>query len=298
MAFVNKLVIASSIGEAPITFDINRNAEDVSFIQIVLDSVATSLGDYTYSYSSNTAGVPTIILGITGVIANRTPYFYVDGIPYSAILNYSAGVNAGAATYIIGEGMTPLFDLNYSIASNEFLLPYCPQSCNKPIFVSELYEGDTYIPYYLDMVDGSTVYLDGTINNSITYQEKGLIEASTALVKGQIVRLFVNGCDTYSESYIVKSRPEDCDFIQQTPCYIKVLDIQVETVDLLFGKIKSLNVASYGDLKYRINNGDWYDSWTQLGKFPLSTGVNLQIKSKANPSCKIEFPMLVIQKLS
>jgi hypothetical protein len=184
------------------------------------------------------------------------------------------------------------------LESEEFSIEVCCQDCNKPIFVSELYEGDTYIPYYLDMVDGSVVILDGTISQSTTYQEKGLIEVSTPLVKGQVVRLFVDSCDTYSESLIVKSIPEDCDFNQQIPCYIKVLDIKVETVELLFGKIKSLNVSSYGDLKYRINNGDWYDSWTQLDKFPLSTGVNLQIKSKANPSCKIEFPMLVIQKLS
>jgi hypothetical protein len=191
----------------------------------------------------------------------------------------------------------PFFNIEKSLESEEFSIEVCCENCNKPIFVSELYEGDTYIPYYLDMVNGSIVILDGTVNQTSTFQQKGLIEASTPLVKGQVVRLFVDSCDTYSESYIVKARPEDCDFMQQTPCYIKVLDIQVETVDLLFGKIKSLNVASYGDLKYRINNGDWYDSWTLLGKFPLNNGVNLQIKSKANPSCKIEFPMLVIQKL-
>lgn len=289
MAFINKLVIACD-GVAPVTVGINLNDDNVTFINSSLSFIPPSLGTYSYSYTLNPAGLPIIKLTVSG--ATCPSYFYVDGVPYSATLD------GGAAEYIIGEGMTPLFNLDYSLASNEFRFPICCENCNKAIFVSELYEGDTYVPYYLDMIDGTIVTLDGTTNSAITYQQKGLIEASTALVKGQVVRLFVNNCDTYSESYIVKSRPEDCDFIQQTPCYIKVLDIQVETVDLLFGKIKSLNVASYGDLKYRINNGDWYDSWTQLGKFPLSTGVNLQIKSKANPSCKIEFPMLVIQKLS
>jgi hypothetical protein len=290
MALINKLVLLCGSDPA-ITYNINlENTENVA-IQAILNTIPIGLGDYNYTIELAPSGAFTSKLQI--IDATCTPYFYVDGVPYTASLNAGNDV-----TLTIGEGLVPFFNVDESLESQEFTIDACCESCNKPIFVSELYEGDTHIPYYLDMVDGSIVILDGTINQSTTYQQKGLVEASTALVKGQVVRLFVNGCDTYSESYIVKSRPEDCDFIQQTPCYIKVLDIQVETVDLLFGKIKSLNVASYGDLKYRINNGDWYDSWTQLGKFPLSTGVNLQIKSKANPSCKIEFPMLVIQKLS
>lgn len=290
MALVNKLVLLCGTDPA-VTYDINLEDTNVSGIQTILNTVSKGYGDFIYSIELSPNGLLTSILTIDG--ATCTPYFYIDGVPYTATLSV-----AGDVALRIGQGLTPFFNVEKSLESQEFSIEACCENCNKPIFVSELYEGDTYIPYYLDMVDGSVVVLDGTANNCITYQQKGLIEASSALVKGQVVRLFVNTCDTYSESYIVKSRPEDCDFIQQTPCYIKVLDIQVETVDLLFGKIKSLNVASYGDLKYRINNGDWYDSWTQLGKFPLSTGVNLQIKSKANPSCKIEFPMLVIQKLS
>ena len=291
MALVNKLVILCGSTTA-VTYYINLENTNNVGIQAILNSIPIELGDYNYSIEVASSGLFTSILQIVDAGATCIPYFYVDGVPYTASLN------DGDVTLTIGEGTVPFFNVDKSLESQEFTIEVCCEYCNKPIFVSELYEGDTYIPYYLDMVDGSIVILDGTINQAGTVQQKGLIEVSTPLVKGQVVRLFVNGCDTYSESYIVKSRPEDCDFIQQTPCYIKVLDIQVETVDLLFGKIKSLNVASYGDLKYRINNGDWYESWTQLGKFPLSTGVNLQIKSKANPSCKIEFPMLVIQKLS
>jgi hypothetical protein len=291
MSLVNKLVILCGSNPA-VTYDINLENTNNVAIQAILNTIPIELGDYNYSIEVASSGLFTSILQIIGAGATCTPYFYIDGVPYTASLDN------GDVTLRIGEGTVPFFNVNESLESQEFSIEICCQDCNKPIFVSELYEGDAYIPYNLDMVDGSIVYLDGTINNTLTYQQKGLIEVSTPLVKGQVVRLFVNGCDTYSESLIVKSRPEDCDFIQQIPCYIKVLDIQVETVDLLFGKIKSLNVSSYGDLKYRINNGDWYDSWTQLDKFPLSTGVNLQIKSKANPSCKIEFPMLVIQKLS
>jgi|Laugrespbdmm15sn_2_1035079.scaffolds.fasta_scaffold35315_2 hypothetical protein len=289
MALINKLVLLCGT-EPAITYDINLEDTDSVGINAVLNTIPSGLGDYTYSTELTPSGLFTSILTIDG--ATCTPYFYVGGVPYTASLN------SGDVILRIGQGLTPFINVDKSLESQEFSIELCCENCNKPIFISELYEGDTYIPYYLDMVNGSIVILDGTTNQTSTFQQKGLIEASSPLVKGQVVRLLVDNCDTYSESYIVKSRPEDCDFIQQTPCYIKVLDIQVETVDLLFGKIKSLNVASYGDLKYRINNGDWYDSWTQLGKFPLSTGVNLQIKSKANPSCKIEFPMLVIQKLS
>jgi hypothetical protein len=289
MALVNKLVILCD-GDPAVTYDINLEDSDSSGIQAILDTIPIGLGVYDYSTEVTANGIFTSILTITD--ATCTPYFYVGGVPYTA------SRDGGDVVLRIGQGLLPFFNLDKSLESQEFTIESCCDYCNKPIFVSELYEGDTYIPYYLDMVDGSMVILDGTINQGGTFQQKGLIEVSTPLVKGQVVRLFVDGCDTYSESLIVKSRPEDCDFAQQIPCYIKVLDIKVETVDLLFGKIKSLNVSSYGDLKYRINNGDWYDSWTQLDKFPLSTGVNLQIKSKANPSCKIEFPMLVIQKLS
>jgi hypothetical protein len=289
MAIVNKLVLLCG-DDSPITYNINTQSDDVVGIQTILNTIPDIYGDFNYGFQTTLSGIVTSTLTIDG--ATCTPYFYVAGVPYTATL--SAG---GDVVLTIGQGLSPFFNITVSLEGEEFSLPYCCEECNKPTFVSELYEGDTYIPYYLDMVDGSFVILDGTTNGAYTYQQKGLIEASAPLVKGQVVRLFADGCDTYSESYIVKARPEDCDFMQQTPCYIKVLDIQVETVDLLFGKIKSLNVASYGDLKYRINNGDWYDSWTLLGKFPLNNGVNLQIKSKANPSCKIEFPMLVIQKL-
>ena len=288
MALVNKLVITCS-GEAPITYDINLEDTDGFGIQSILNTVSFGLGIFNYSTELTPSGLFTSILTITE--STCTPYFYVGGVPYTAALF------EGYGELRIGQGLAPFFNVDKSLESQEFSIETCCENCNKPIFVSELYEGDTHIPYYLDMVNGSIVILDGTVNQTSTFQQKGLIEASTPLVKGQVVRLFVDSCDTYSESYIVKARPDDCDTTQQTPCYIKVLDIQVETVDLLFGKIKSLNVASYGDLKYRINNGDWYDSWTLLGKFPLNNGVNLQIKSKANPSCKIEFPMLVIQKL-
>jgi len=287
MAFVNKLVIACT-GEAPVTYDINQTAESVLTISAVLSTIPSGLGTYTYSYAESTSGNPSITLNITG--ATCDVFFYVDGIPYSATLD------GGSGQYVIGEGTYPLFNLEYSVASDEFTVPICCENCNKPIFVSELYEGDTYIPFYLDMEDGAVVNLDGTTANAVIFSQKGLLESPTPLVKGQSISLKVYGCDTYSDTHIVKSRPEDCDFITPTPCYIKVLDIQVETVDLLFGRIKSLNVASYGDLKYRINNGEWYDSWTSLGKFPLNSGVTLYIKSKANPSCRIEYPMLVIQK--
>jgi hypothetical protein len=289
MALVNKLVLVC--GSSISTFNINLEDTNPSGINAILATIPPELGDYTYAVSISPSGILTSILNIIEAYS-CTPYFYVAGIPYTATLV------AGHVQLEIGQGLLPFFNVDKSLESQEFTIEVCCDYCNKPIFVSELYEGDTYIPYYLDMVDGSIVILDGTINQGGTFQQKGLIEVSTPLVKGQVVRLFVDGCDTYSESLIVKSIPEDCDFNQQIPCYIKVLDIKVETVELLFGKIKSLNVSSYGDLKYRINNGDWYDSWTQLDKFPLSTGVNLQIKSKANPSCKIEFPMLVIQKLS
>jgi len=289
MAIVNKLLVLLDDGSS-VTCDINLEDTDTIGINDILAEFSEGYGSFTYSIETSPAGIITSTLTIAGT--NYTPYFYVGGVPYSAELF------AGNGSLIIGQGLTPFFNIEKSLESQEFTIESCCENCNNPIFISELYEGDTCIPYNLNMVDGSIVILDGTISQSGTYQQKGLIEVSTPLVKGQVVRLFVSGCDTYSESYIVKSRPEDCDFIQQTPCYIKVLEIKVETVELLFGKIKSLNVSSYGDLKYRINNGDWYDSWTQLGKFPLNVGVNLQIKSKANPSCKIEFPMLVIEKIS
>lgn len=289
MAFINKLVIACT-GETPITYDINYSATNFFDIDVILASIPSELGTYTYTYATNGAGVPTIILDITG--ATCTPYFYVDGVPYSSALD------GGAGQYIIGEGITPLFNLEYSISSDEFIFNECCDDCKSPQFVNDIYEGDTFIPYSLSMIDGTVVSVDSLGGDTLTFSERGCIELATPLIAGQEIRLKANDCESYSPIYKVKSKPQDCDFAPQIPCFIKVLNIKVRTVNEIYGKIDSLNTSSYGELKYRIDNGDWVDSWTELGQFPLNSGVTLGIKSKSSPTCKIEYPLLVIQKFA
>lgn len=177
---------------------------------------------------------------------------------------YTASVVSGAVILQIGEGLTPIINTDFSIVSEIFSVDECCEDCKSPQFVNDVYEGDTFIPYSLTMVDGTMVSVDSLGGDTLTFSERGCIELSTPLIAGQEIRLKANDCESYSSVYKVKSKPQDCDFAPPIPCFIKVLNIKVRTVNEIYGKIDSLNTSSYGELKYRIDNGDWVDSWTEL----------------------------------
>lgn len=288
MGLINKLVLVCD--GVPTTYGIGLEDSDASGIQASLDTIPSGLGTFTYSFETNSAGLIASILTITD--ATCTPFLYKDDIPYTATLV------SGDVVLQIGQGTTPIINTEVSIASQVFAIEECCDTCKAPQFVNEVYEGDTFIPYSLAMIDGTYVSIDSLGGDTMTFSERGCIELAEPLVAGQEIRLKVNDCETYSPPYIVKSEPSDCDFSSQSPCFIKVLSISVETVNSIYGRIKSLNTSSYGDLKYRIDNGEWVDSWTELGNFPLNNGVTIGIKSKANPSCKIQYPIVVIQKFA
>lgn len=288
MGLINKLVLVCS--GVPTTYDISLEDSDVSGIQSILDDIPSSFGIFTYSFSISDAGIVTSTLQMVGV--SCTPFIYKDNIPYTATLV------EGAVTLQIGQGIEPILDTDFSIVSEIFSIDECCDDCKSPQFVNDVYEGDTFIPYTLSMVDGTMVSVDSLGGDTLTFSERGCIELATPLIAGQEIRLKANECENYSPIYKVKSKPQDCDFAPPIPCFIKVLNIKVRTVNEIYGKIDSLNTSSYGELKYRIDNGDWVDSWTELGAFPLNSGVTLGIKSKSSPTCKIEYPLLVIQKFA
>ena len=288
MGIINKLTLACG-GEIE-TYNISLEDSDVSGIQAILDTIPIGLGSFVYSFGIALSGAVASSLTVTN--ATCTPYLYKDNVPYTATLV------DGDVELQIGQPSSPLINISTTLSSEAFFVDECCEECKSPQFVNDVYDGDTFIPYSLAMIDGTQVSIDSLGGDTFTFSERGCIELSTPLIAGQEIRLKVNSCDIYSAPYTVKSKPQDCEFIPSMPCFIKVLNIQVETVDLIYGRIKSLNTSSYGELKYRINNGDWVDSWTELGKFPLNSGVTLGIKSKSSPTCKIEYPLLVIQKFA
>lgn len=288
MGTINKLVLVCD--GTPTTYNINTSDVDVTTIQAILNDIPSELGLFSYSYEISVTGTITSILQI--VDATCTPYLFKDNVPYTATLV------DGDVILQIGQGMLPLINVELSVASDVFTVDECCDDCKSPQFVNDVYEGDTFIPYSLTMVDGTMVSVDSLGGDTLTFSERGCIELSTPLIAGQEIRLKANDCESYSSVYKVKSKPQDCDFAPPIPCFIKVLNIKVRTVNEIYGKIDSLNTSSYGELKYRIDNGDWVDSWTELGAFPLNSGVTLGIKSKSSPTCKIEYPLLVIQKFA
>ena len=288
MGIINKLVLVCD--GTPITFDISQADSEVALIQETLDSVPSEYGTFVYTFSESVGGIITSTLTVDDTTC--TPYFYKDGVPYTAT------VSGGSVVLQIGEGLIPLINVSSTMVSETFTVDDCCEDCKTPQFVNDIYEGDTFIPYSLAMVDGTVVSIDSLGGDTVTISERGCIELSEPVIAGQEIRLKTNECENYSPIYKVKSKPQDCDFYEPIPCFIKVLNIKVRTVNEIYGKIESLNTSSYGELKYRIDNGDWYDSWTELGEFPLNNGVVLGIKSKASPTCKIEYPLIVVQKFA
>lgn len=183
-----------------------------------------------------------------------------------------------------------------SPASEPIIFPLCCEDCASPVIVSTLYAGDTYIPFSADMGDGISVEtMSG--DAGVVYNGRGIIELSTPLAEGDTVQLKVGviGCNAVSSVSTVKAVSDDCDSCPNpNSCHIRVLNVAVKYEGINLVSISSLSVEAFGELRYRLDNGEWYSDWASIGSFNSLVNHTLGIKLVNNPSCRLEYPFLAI----
>lgn len=249
------------------------------------------------------SGTPTWTFEELDITPNVTAYLVGSTLTYTPI---------GAGEFMIrvclmcsGEEVGTCYDitgvatlLNPTVGelSSVFTFNPCCSDCFNPIIVSDLYEGDTYIPFSLDMEDGVIVGTlsgdTGTVLNGL-----GVIELSTPLVAGVNIQLRVDSetCKSVSSIVKVKAISEDCDtYANPNTCHIRVLNVSIKYDGVNLVSISNLNVEAFGELRYRLDNGEWFSDWASIGSFSSLINHTLGIKLVNNPSCRIEYPFLAI----
>jgi len=269
---------------------------EITDLQIIGKTYTLDLSDLIGGVCGGTefySAVPVsnvTILSVVGSIVSYTPtvtgtfefngYYSCDDTP--AIVEVS--------------GTAVPFQATVSIASEVYNFTPCCNECYKPIIVSGLYEGNTYIPFSLDMEDGITVEtLSG--DGSRVLEGKGVIELSEPLVAGESVqlRVYSDSCKAVSDAVIVKTISEDCDSCPNpNTCHIRLLNVSVKSDGVNLVSISRLNVEAFGELRYRLDNGSWFSDWSSIGSFSSLVNHTLGIKLVNNPACRIEYPFLAI----
>lgn len=179
-------------------------------------------------------------------------------------------------------------------------LANCPVVCETPILPNEVFEGASYIPFTLNMQDGTQVKELTVGGTGKVLNGSGIIELDAPVVEGMILQIEVDDpkCKASACSVIVQPIPDPtCESPLIKPCHIRVVEANFEVISGIYGQLTSLTVESSGALKYRIDNGEWFDSWTDIGTFLLGSSHTIGIKSKNNPNCKIAYPLAVVQKI-
>lgn len=244
----------------------------------------------TYSAGSDSSGNVTIN-SVVGSVVTYTPNSTGS---FNFVVTISCdGIPTSIETV---EGTAVAFQAIVSEASDPYTFLPCCNDCFNPIIVSNLYEGDTYIPFSLDMEDGTIVKtLSGDIGRVL--DGKGVIELSEALTAGANIQLQVDSetCKAVSSIVKVKNVSEDCDACPNpNTCHIRLLNVSVKSDGINLVSISKLNVEAFGELKYRLDNGEWFSDWGSIGSFSSLVNHTLGIKLVNNPSCRLEYPFLAI----
>lgn len=201
----------------------------------------------------------------------------------------------------VGEAVGVMFNCTGTEFSPRHTQEQCCSQCTAPVIVSDLHEGDTLIPFSLNMSDSTEVYLSyaGSVFSAIIHDGKGVIDTIEPLVEGESILISVSqpSCSTQSAAYIVKPKPEsNCDCSISSPCNILINNIEY-VVEGSEARISKLEISATGDLKYRIDSGEWLSDWTLLNIFSLKSEHYLEIKMAKQPRCKISLPIIVLEKI-
>lgn len=187
-------------------------------------------------------------------------------------------------------------EIELSPASDPVLFPACCVECLNPIIVSTLYDGDTYIPFSLNMPDGTQVYDTLTNSYGTVINGSGVIELSEALSAGASVQIKVDdsSCKSASSVSIIQSKQEDCDCVVPNNCHVRVMSVSVKSSGTNLVSLSYLSVEANGELRYRLDGGEWFSDWASIGSFSSLVNHTLGIKLVNNPACRIEYPFLAI----
>ena len=198
------------------------------------------------------------------------------------------------ATTLVLDGLGDVSTATTSVSSEILIIPTCCVACETPLITSDLYVGQTIIPYILNMPDGTIVELIGGVLTGLTFNGVGIIEVP-ALTLGQVLQIRALGtnCTANSEVVVVEEVPEVCETCEEDNCNISIRDIQVEVVNGIYANITKLEVKTDSKLNYKLDNGAWKSTWSEIGSFEIGIKNTLTIKSVENPSCNITYPIQV-----
>lgn len=178
-------------------------------------------------------------------------------------------------------------------------LENCCPVCETPVLPNDIFAGTIFIPFTLNMTDG-TVVKELTVGGTGTvFNGSGIIELAEPAEEGVVLQVQVDdaNCKATACTILVKPVPDiDCEAPRERPCHIRVVEATFNTFEI-YAELSSFTVESYGALKYRLDNGEWKDSWTEIGTFTLAASHTIGIKSKDNPNCRISYPVMVVQKI-
>ena len=178
-------------------------------------------------------------------------------------------------------------------------LQNCCPACETPVLPNDIFAGTTYIPFTLNMVDGTQV-VEHTIGGTGTvFNGSGILELNEPATEGLVLQVQVDdvNCKATACTITVKPLPDiDCEAPNERPCWLRVVELSFQTFDV-YAELTSLTVEGYGALRYRLDGGEWKDSWTDIGTFTLGASHVIGIKSKDNPNCRLAHPVTVVQKI-
>lgn len=186
--------------------------------------------------------------------------------------------------------------IEVSPISEPITFPACCVDCYNPIIVADLYDGDSYIPFSLDMIDGTIVRDSITNSQGRVINGSGVVELSEPLVVGVGVKLVVddNNCKSSSSEVIVLPKSESCDCPEIDRCHVRVISVSIKKVGINLIALNYLSVEANSELRYRLDNGEWFSDWASIGSFSSLVNHTLGIKLVNNPACRIEYPFLAI----
>jgi len=178
-------------------------------------------------------------VGIISIVGSIVTYVALSAGTFEfAAFN---GCYGEGSTAVQVEGNAVVFQATVSAASDIYNFTPCCNDCYNPIIVSDLYEGDTYIPFSLDMEDGTIVATMGGSQGKVL-DGRGVVELSTPLVAGSEIQLQVlsDTCKAVSSVSVVKVVAEDCDSCPDpNKCHIRLLSVSVK-----YEGINSVSVSS------------------------------------------------------
>jgi hypothetical protein len=199
----------------------------------------------------------------------------------------------------IGENVGLRLDCVIGLSSPDVKYPDCCIDCTSPVISQGIYEGYSYIPFTLNMQDGTSVVETTLGGTGVVSGGVGMIELDNPVTAGTVINIRVdnNSCKAIGNPIVVKEIPEQCDdCLDANSCHIRIVNIKFSTSDNLNATISSLNIENNAPVQYSINSGKWYDTWEELSSIKIGSTFRLGIKVKGNPNCRITKSISVIQK--